>query len=105
MPKIRSAKGEIVDFDLLKIRQTLAQKPVSLDVKAREDFIDKKLRRRIRKAKHAAAVAETDAVVDSPALTNVEVPEAAPLIDAPAPKAEVKPEKKKKQKYRPSSKR
>lgn len=80
MAKTRSAKGEIVDFDLLKIRQKLQQKPITLDVKAREDFIDKKIRRRNRKVKQAAA---QSGPVDSPELLNVQTPEPGKLIDQP----------------------
>jgi uncharacterized membrane protein len=54
MPRVRSAKGTIVDFDLLKIKNQMAKKPISIDVKAREAFIDAKQRRRIRKGKAAA---------------------------------------------------
>jgi hypothetical protein len=87
MTRTRSAKGEIVDFDLLKIRQKLTAQPVTLDVKAREDFIDKKLRRRMRKVK--AAAVDPGSPVDSEALVAVETSEAAPLIDPP--KVEAKP--------------
>lgn len=48
----RSIKGEMVDFDLLKIKQQLvseAQTP-SIEVTARKDFIDKRLRRKTKKA-------------------------------------------------------
>lgn len=47
--KYRSAKGELVDFDLLKMKQSLAGKPSVPAVKAREDFVDGRLRRRPRK--------------------------------------------------------
>ncbi len=57
MPRTRSAKGIVVDFDLLKIKRQIADKPVSISVKAREAFIDQKLRRRVRKVKQAAAAA------------------------------------------------
>jgi hypothetical protein len=96
MPRTRSAKGQLVDFDLLKIRQKLAAQPVSIDVKAREDFIDKKLsRRRMRKVKTANT--PLDGTVDSEALVSIETSEAAPLIDPP--KVEVKEQSK--QKHRP----
>lgn len=80
MTKTRSAKGEIVDFDLLKIRQKLAAQPVTLDVKAREDFIDKKLHRRMKKIKAATNI-NPNALVDSEALVAVETSLPAPLID------------------------
>ena len=52
MTKVRSARGQIVDFDLLKIKQEIegnAIPPVA--VKARQDFIDNRIKRRIKAAK------------------------------------------------------
>lgn len=97
MPKTRSAKGVMVDFDLLKIRQKLSAQPVTLDVKAREDFIDKKLRRRMRKIKTAVT---GPVEVDSEALLAIETTEAAPTIDPPKVE-EVKTPENTKQKNRP----
>ncbi len=37
----RSARGDVVDFDLLAIKQQLALKPVPVGVDARRKFIDK----------------------------------------------------------------
>lgn len=52
MPKkVRSAKGQIVDFDLMKIKQQLGDTAEPTNVQARKDFIDAKLRRRMRKIK------------------------------------------------------
>jgi len=52
MPKIvRSAKGQPVNFDMLKIKQQIASAPKPTSVKAREDFIDQKFRRRLKKLK------------------------------------------------------
>ena len=52
MPKIvRSIKGEMIDFDLLKIKQKMASAPSPLEVSERRDYIDNKLQRRIRRAK------------------------------------------------------
>lgn len=51
MPKkVRSARGEMVDFDLIAIKQQIAARPATNDVRARQDFIEKKLRRRLKKA-------------------------------------------------------
>ena len=59
MPKKhRSAKGLMVDFDLLKIKQQIAAAPKTTDVKKREDFIDKKLRRRVKRIKKVEPVEE-----------------------------------------------
>lgn len=49
--KIRSMRGEIIDLDLLKIKQQMASTPKPVDVKEREQFVDKKIRRRVRKQK------------------------------------------------------
>lgn len=38
----RSAKGEIVDFDILKIKQQLASRPAAVSVDGRRKFIDTK---------------------------------------------------------------
>lgn len=98
MTRTRSAKGEMVDFDLLKIRQKLTAQPVTLDVKAREDFIDKKLRRRMKKVKAATASLDPASPVDSEALISIETSQALSLINEPAP---VKVDVQTKQKNRP----
>ena len=62
MPRVvRSAKGKIVDFDMLKIKQQIASVPKPTNVKAREDFIDKRFKRRLKKLKRdvVAKTAET----------------------------------------------
>lgn len=46
--KVRSARGEIVDFDLLRIKEEIASAPQSLHVRKRKDFIEQRLRRKIR---------------------------------------------------------
>jgi len=47
--KIRSARGEIVDLDLLKIKEQIASAPAPIDVQRRSDFIERKMRRRLKK--------------------------------------------------------
>lgn len=49
--KVRSARGELVDFDLLKIKSTIASAPKPLTVTKREDFVDKKSRKRLKKVR------------------------------------------------------
>lgn len=49
----RSAKGELVDFDLLKIKQQMASAPKAPEVKARENFIDQRQKRRLNRIKLA----------------------------------------------------
>jgi len=48
---VRNAKGAIVDFDLLKIKNQIASAPKTTSVKAREDFIDQKFKRRLKRLK------------------------------------------------------
>ena len=45
MAKVRSAKGEVVDFDLLKIKNKLQSKDKTSDVQMRERYIEVKRRR------------------------------------------------------------
>lgn len=46
---VLSARGEWVDFDLMKIKQQIASAPKAVTVSAREDFIDQKFKRRLKK--------------------------------------------------------
>lgn len=46
---VKSARGVLVDFDLLKIKQQMASAPKTTDVQAREDFIDQKFKRRLKR--------------------------------------------------------
>ncbi len=47
--KVRSAKGELIDFDYLKIKEQLATAPTPIEVKERQDFIENRLKRRLKK--------------------------------------------------------
>jgi len=47
--KVRSAKGEVVDFDLLKIKEQIASAPTPTEVKTRQNFIENRLKRRMKK--------------------------------------------------------
>lgn len=47
--KVRSARGDMVDFDLIKIKQQIASRTPTQDVRARQDFIERKLHRRLKK--------------------------------------------------------
>lgn len=51
---VRSARGEIVDFDLLRIKQEIAAAPKPTTVAARENFIDQKFKRRLKRLKKDA---------------------------------------------------
>lgn len=46
---IRSARGEIVNFDLLTIKEQIASTEPSITIRAREDFIDSRSRRKAKK--------------------------------------------------------
>ena len=59
MPKkVRSAKGQILDFDLLRIKEQLGEAPKPANVQARQDFIDQKMRRRVKRVKDQIAEAK-----------------------------------------------
>lgn len=45
---VRTARGDMVDFDLIKIKQQLADSPAPTEVKARENFVEKRLKRKLR---------------------------------------------------------
>ncbi len=65
----RSARGTVVDFDLLKIKQQMATAPKTTDVKARESFIDQKFKRRLKKlTQEVAAPVRTEPTLVEPAL-------------------------------------
>lgn len=50
MPNIvRSARGVMVDFDLLKIKERMESVVPPQTVTARKDFVDKRLRRKLSK--------------------------------------------------------
>ena len=51
MKKIRSARGTPVDFDLMKIKESIGSQPAPTDVAARQNHIDARLRRRMRNMK------------------------------------------------------
>lgn len=56
MPKmIRSARGEMVNFDLVLIKQEIAANAAPTNVSNREDFIEGRIRRRARRTGKVAA--------------------------------------------------
>ena len=52
---VKSARGATVDFDLLRIKQQMASAPKTTTVQAREEFIDQKFKRRLKKMKRDVA--------------------------------------------------
>lgn len=67
---VKSARGALVNFDLLRIKQQIATAPKPAVVKAREDFIDQKFKRRIKKLTRnpTASIVEQPEVIDDPEL-------------------------------------
>lgn len=62
---VKSARGATVDFDLLRIKQQMASAPKTTTVQAREDFIDQKFKRRLKKMKRdVAGSVASDAISD-----------------------------------------
>lgn len=61
---VKSARGATVDFDLLRIKQQMASAPKTTTVQAREDFIDQKFKRRLKKMKRdVASTVSPDAIL------------------------------------------
>lgn len=90
MPKkVRSAKGKIIDFDLLRIKEQMINGPKPPNVQERQNFIDQKMRRRVKKVKSQLEDAKKRKPVDRKSNLDVSSPEQGPKID------EVKPPKRK----------
>ena len=70
--KVRSAKGELVDFDLLKIKEQMASAPPPTDVRARQDFIERRLRRRLKKVSVPAPAVKNPENLVQPKLPGTE---------------------------------
>lgn len=68
----RSARGVLVDFDLLKVKQSIADAP-KVDVAAREDFVERRIRRRTKRADVAP---QLDQMTASPVTAVQSEPEA-----------------------------
>jgi len=49
---VRSAKGQMVDFELLKMKEALSTNPTTVEVKSRERFIENKMKRKLKKAQN-----------------------------------------------------
>lgn len=71
---VKSARGVVVDFDLLKVKQQIASAPKPTQVQAREDFIDQKFKRRLKRMNAAAAeaAAAQQSAADSHPLPSVD---------------------------------
>lgn len=88
--KVRSARGVIVDFDLLKVKQQIAESP-AIDVSARENFVEKRLRRRTKRT----VASPIKPLIVEPAADLVDEAEFEPdLEDAIEPAAPAEPQTK-----------
>jgi len=90
MPKtgrsVKSMRGVVVDFDLMDIASQLANSPKPAEVNAREDFVDKRLRRR-----QLAAERSRELAAKQKAATKQEEVDVAPeAVQEPAPKEEIR---------------
>lgn len=74
---VKSARGEVVDFDLLKIKQQIASAPKTTTVQAREDYIDQKFKRRLKRMTTEATATINQSSADVDPLPEVEDDEAA----------------------------
>lgn len=54
MSKVVSARGQVIDIDLLRLKQEMATMPKPIAIQAREDFIEKRSKRRNRRIKKDA---------------------------------------------------
>lgn len=90
--KIRSARGEQVDFDLLRIKEQIASSPPPMDVKKRQDFIEKRLRRRLKKVPAPAPKLDIKDEKDAEKVEDVKLAGTETLSEEPKMIDEVKPE-------------
>lgn len=92
MAKIaRSARGELVDFDILHIRQALASAPVTISTEERRVFIDTKNGLKPKQVvNNGLKVIQPEAVVEKPILPDALAEVMSSIIEAntPAPVAE-----------------
>lgn len=69
MPKfVRTARGRKIDFDLLKVKAQIANVQKPIEVQKREEFVERRLRRKLKKAQRelAAKKKQTAAIETEP---------------------------------------
>ena len=93
--RVKSARGQIVDFDLLKIKEQIASAPAPVDVQQRQDFVERRLRRRVKKKPpvvESAGEVNVEPVMPSPdeALEEIKVEEKQVIEKKPAAKPKAK---------------
>lgn len=82
--RARSARGEIIDFDLLAIKQQLAVTPVPVGVDQRRKFIDEKDGIKIKPALPEAMMMAVEAVEENEAAVEVvEEPVVEEVVEEP----------------------
>lgn len=65
MAKVRSARGTLIDFDLIKIKQSMgADKEKPTTVATRTNFVENKMKRRLKKLKRDVVKKVNETVVD-----------------------------------------
>lgn len=75
MKRTRSAKGELVDFDILTIKAQIAaghnakSEAPTIEVKRQENFIDKKMKRQVTRAKQNTVEQTSTVDVSPPSIT------------------------------------
>ena len=82
--RTRSIRGEQVDFDLMDVKAQIASHPKPTEVKTREDFIERRLNRRLKRKMDRERLKEQEEkkhVIEAKEL--VEKPKAA--ISVPTP--------------------
>lgn len=94
--KTRSMRGEEVDFDLMDVKAQIASQPKTTEVAARQDFIESRLNRRLKrkldrekKLKEDQAneeITKKEKVIETSVATTKE-PVAPVEVEKPAPKA------------------
>lgn len=71
MPKIvRTARGKLIDFNLLKIKQQLADAPAPTEVRERENFVERRLKRKLKQ--RAPSLVEQPVAVEPPPVPAIE---------------------------------
>lgn len=63
--KVRSARGEMVDFDLITIKQEIASTAAPLNVSNREEFMENRTRRRSTRKNPIQSPLEVGEVVET----------------------------------------
>lgn len=111
MPKARSARGVLVDFDKIRIKQQLSATPTPIEVQKREELVEQRLKRRAKRRAEQAKVREaesnnnadevSDTITENVGDENV-IDEESPTDDSAAPVRKQKAKQKAKKKTKTS---